>query len=277
MKIRPLDVLADVTRALMEDLGRGDVTSALLSIDQEVKAEIRSREPMLMCGRAWCDAVFKTMNANITLEWLVQEGDWLTQSTVLCRLQGPVVDLLIAERTALNFLQTLSGTATTTYHFVKAIEGTEVCLLDTRKTLPGLRRAQKYAVVCGGGVNHRFGLYDAYLIKENHIMACGSVSQAIMMARTQNASLFLEVEVETLSQMKEALEAKPDRILLDNFSVEELLEAVKLNKSYGCQLEASGGINLKNIRAIAKTGIDFISVGELTKSVHAIDLSLLIT
>lgn len=276
MNIRPLDVLTDVTRALAEDLGSGDVTSALLPLDKHVQAEIISREPMLVCGRPWCDAVFKTINANIKLEWLVDEGDWLSAGATLCRLQGPAVDLLIAERTALNFLQTLSGTATTTYHYVQSIADTKTRLLDTRKTLPGLRVAQKYAVVCGGGCNHRIGLYDAYLIKENHIKACGSVKLAIETARERNPFLFLEIEVETLEQLQEALEVKPDRILLDNFTVEKLQHAVKLNKSYGCQLEASGGVNLQNISTIATTGVDFISVGDLTKSLHAIDLSLLI-
>ncbi|OGV49574.1 MAG: nicotinate-nucleotide diphosphorylase (carboxylating) [Legionellales bacterium RIFCSPHIGHO2_12_FULL_42_9] len=276
MNIRSLDVLTDVTRALAEDLGSGDVTSALLPLDKQVKAEIISREPMLLCGRPWCDAVFKTINANISLQWLVAEGEWLSKGAVLCRLQGPAVDLLIAERTALNFVQTLSGTATTTYHYVQAIAGTQTRLLDTRKTLPGLRLAQKYAVVCGGGVNHRIGLYDAYLIKENHIKACGSVKQAIETARTRNPFLFLEIEVETLAQLKDALETKPDRILLDNFTLEWLQDAVKMNQAYGCQLEASGGIHLNNISTIAKTGVDFISVGELTKSLKAIDLSMLI-
>ena len=274
MNIRPLDVFADVTRALAEDLGRGDVTSVLLPFDHQVKAEIFSREPMLLCGRPWCDAVFKTINAAIRLQWLVEEGEWLSKGSILCRVYGSAVDLLMAERTALNFLQTLSGTATTTYHYVQAIAGTKTQLLDTRKTLPGLRLAQKYAVVCGGGVNHRIGLFDAYLIKENHIKACGSVKQVIETARMRDPFLFLEIEVETLAQLKEALEAKPDRVLLDNFTLESVEDAVKLNQSYGCQLEASGGINLKNINAMAKTGVDFISVGELTKSLKAIDLSM---
>ena len=276
MTIRPLDVLTDVTRALSEDLGSGDVTSALLPVDKQVRAEILSRESMLLCGRPWCDAVFKTINPNIQLEWLVNEGDWLQEGRTLCRLQGSAVDILIAERTALNFLQTLSGTATLTYHYAQAVSGTNVRLLDTRKTLPGLRFAQKYAVVCGGGYNHRMGLYDAYLIKENHIKACGSVRAAIAVARARNSVLFLEVEVQTLGELKEALEAKPDRVLLDNFALEKLQDAVKMNQSYGCELEASGGVNLHTIAAIAKSGVDFISVGDLTKSLKAIDLSLLV-
>lgn len=276
MNIRPLNVLVDVTRALTEDLGSGDVTSALLPLDKQVNAAIFSREPMIVCGRPWCDAVFKTINANITLEWFVKEGDWLEKATTLCRIQGPASDVLIAERTALNFLQTLSGTATTTHYYVQAIKETDARLLDTRKTLPGLRLAQKYAVVCGGGYNHRLGLYDAYLIKENHIKACGSVSQALELARERNPFLFLEVEVETLQQLQEALEAKPDRILLDNFTLENLAKAVMMNKDFGCSLEASGGVSLETVLAIARTGVDYISVGELTKSLHAIDLSLLI-
>ena len=275
-KLIPLDVLTDVTRALTEDLGSGDVTSALLPASLIVTAEIISREAMLVCGCPWVDAVFKTVNPEISLEWLVREGDWLKQGNTLCRIKGVAVDILIAERTALNFLQTLSGTATTTYHYVQAIQGCTVRLLDTRKTLPGLRLAQKYAVVCGGGYNHRFGLYDAYLIKENHIKASGGVIKAIAQARLHNPALFLEVEVQNHTELQEALEAKPDRILLDNFTENQLVEAVKINEKYQCPLEASGGVTLENIKLIAQTGIDFISVGDLTKSVRAIDLSLLI-
>ena len=275
-KLIPLDVLTDVTRALTEDLGSGDVTSALLPSNLIMTAEIISREAMLVCGRPWVDAVFKTVNPELTIKWLVNEGDWLNQGTALCRIKGLAIDILIAERTALNFLQTLSGTATTTHHYVQAIQGCTAKLLDTRKTLPGLRLAQKYAVACGGGYNHRFGLYDAYLIKENHIKASGSVSKAITQARLQNPALFLEVEVQNHIELQDALEAKPDRILLDNFTENQLLEAVNINKKYQCPLEASGGVTLENIKSIAQTGVDFISVGDLTKSVRAIDLSLLI-
>lgn len=276
MKTRLLDILNDVTQALMEDIGSGDVTSALLVPDQLMRAEIISREPMVVCGQAWVDAVFKTLNPSIEVEWFVQEGDWLAESARLCQVQGPVIDLLTAERSALNFLQTLSGTATTTHRYVQAIQGTSAKLLDTRKTLPGLRLAQKYAVTCGGGHNHRLGLYDAYLIKENHIRACGSVRRAIELARSRHASLFLEVEVQTLQELQEALAAKPDRILLDNFSLDQLRQAVLMNQPVVCPLEASGGVTLQTIKLIAETGVDYISVGDLTKSVQAIDLSLLI-
>jgi len=266
----------DVDKALTEDIGAGDVTSILLSKDTCVSAAILSREAMLVCGRPWVDRVFQTVDPLIEVNWLVQDGDWLSEGQVLCRLKGSARTLLTAERTALNFLQTLSGTATTTRHYVQAIEGTGAFLLDTRKTLPGLRVAQKYAVICGGGKNHRMGLYDAYLIKENHIAACGSITQAIALARKQRTDLFLEVEVQNLVEYQEALQAKPDRILLDNFTVEGLREAVRINQSYSCALEASGGVHLNTIRAIAETGVDYISVGDLTKSVQAIDLSLLV-
>lgn len=271
--VRSLDILTDVTRALSEDWGNGDATSILLPPHQIAKATLVTREPMIVCGQAWVEAVFAMVNPRITVEWLVQEGEKLPQAQILCYVTGPVVHLLTAERTALNFLQTLSGTATTTHHYVSATHGTKALLLDTRKTIPGLRIAQKYAVQCGGGCNHRMGLYDAYLIKENHILACGSISQAIQRARKQNPTLFLEIEVENLADLQQALEAKPDRILLDNFPLEQLQEAVKINAQYGCALEASGGITLENIRSVAETGVDYISVGDLTKSVKAIDLS----
>jgi len=194
----------------------------------------------------------------------------------LCQLRGRARDLLTGERTALNFLQTLSGTATQTWEYVQQLQGTSTRLLDTRKTLPGLRMAQKYAVACAGGTNHRLGLYDAFLIKENHIKACGSISRAIEQARRQHPELLLEIEVETLDELQQALAARPDRVLLDNFSLVMLQEAVSINKAYGCALEASGGISLATIKEVALTGVDYISVGAITKSVRAIDLSLLI-
>lgn len=273
LTVRNLDILVDVTRALAEDWGSGDATSILLPPQQIAKASLITREPMIVCGQAWVEGVFTAVNPRITIEWLVKEGEKLPQAQPLCYVTGPVADLLTAERTALNFLQTLSGTATITHRYVTAIFGTKARLLDTRKTIPGLRIAQKYAVQCGGGCNHRMGLYDAYLIKENHILACGSVSQAIQLARKKNPSLFLEIEVENLMDLQVALREKPDRILLDNFSLDQLREAVTLNKHAGCALEASGGICLENIRAVAETGVDYISVGDLTKSVTAIDLS----
>jgi nicotinate-nucleotide pyrophosphorylase (carboxylating) len=266
----------EVQTALDEDIGSGDVSSALIPPQQSMQAEIISREPMLLCGQPWVNTVFALVNQNIHLHWEKREGEWLGNPSVLCTITGPARDILTAERTALNFLQTLSATATQTYHFLQAIKGTKTQLLDTRKTIPGLRYAQKYAVTCAGGTNHRMGLFDAFLIKENHIKACGSITKAILAARSQNPHLFLEIEVETLEELKEASHCKPDRILLDNFSLTMLQEAVLLNKARNCPLEASGNINLANIREIANTGVDFVSIGAMTKCLKAIDLSLLI-
>ncbi|MBA2651738.1 MAG: carboxylating nicotinate-nucleotide diphosphorylase [Tatlockia sp.] len=276
MNLKPAFILAEVRRALAEDVGEGDVSAALLPIHLEAHADLISREPMLVCGIPWVEAIFAEVNPAIKLNWLVKEGDWLSAPATLCQIKGPGAAILTAERSALNFLQTLSGTATKTHHYIMALKGSKTRLLDTRKTLPGLRLAQKYAVNCAGGVNHRMGLYDAYLIKENHIIACGSITKAIELARRLRSDLMVEIEVETIIELSEALAAKPDRVLLDNFSLTMLEEAVLLSKPYGCELEASGGIDLTNIEAIAQTGVDFISVGAITKSVQAIDLSLLI-
>lgn len=270
------NVVSDITRALAEDIGTGDVSAALLSEDLIATAEIISREPMVVCGIPWVNAIFQTINPSIELTWLVNDGDHLKKPAVLCQITGLAKDILTAERTALNFLQTLSGTATETHQYVAQLENCHTRLLDTRKTLPGLRYAQKYAVHCGGGVNHRMGLYDAFLIKENHIKACGSISKAVQSARKNSHALFVEVEVETLAELQEALDARPDRILLDNFTVAMLENAVVLNQPHRCDLEASGGIDLSTIRSVAQTGVDYISVGSITKSVSAIDLSLLI-
>lgn len=271
-----MDIADDVQRALAEDLGSGDVTAALLPKNLMVEAMIISREPMLVCGLPWANAVFKAIDTRIQLDWLVKEATWQANPTTLCHLSGPARGILTAERSALNFLQTLSGTATQTHHYVQALQGYQTRLLDTRKTMPGLRQAQKYAVVCGGGMNHRMGLYDAFLIKENHIKACGSVTAAIQLARQSKRDLFIEIEVETLVQLQEALEANPDRIMLDNFEIDTIKKAVQLAKPYACSLEVSGNVTLSNIKAMASTGIDYISVGSLTKSVQAIDLSLLV-
>ncbi|KTD35942.1 nicotinate-nucleotide pyrophosphorylase [Legionella nautarum] len=276
MKPQQADILADVKRALHEDLGSGDVSAALIPSTVIAEAEIISREPMLVCGCSWVEAVFAEVDAAIKLNWLVKEGEWLAEPATLCQIKGPAAAILTAERTALNFFQTLAATATQTYRYLQAIKGTGTRLLDTRKTLPGLRLAQKYAVACAGGVNHRMGLYDAILIKENHIKACGSISKAIKQARLLKKDLFVEVEVENFDELLEALKAKPDRILLDNFPQEMIAEAVKINQTYHCELEASGGINLSTIGAIAQTGVDYISTGAMTKSIQAIDLSLLI-
>ena len=270
-------VAADAQRALAEDLGSGDVTAALLPAEQRVQAILRSREPMLVCGQPWVEAVCAAVDPELRLDWLVAEGAWLPEARILCRLQGRARSLLTAERSALNFLQTLSGTATQTRAYVQALQGLTTRLLDTRKTLPGLRYAQKYAVACAGGSNHRMGLYDAFLIKENHIKACGSISEAILRARQQRSDLLLEVEVETLDELQQALAAAPDRVMLDNFSLSMIEAAVAMNRPKRCPLEVSGGIDdLDSLKRIAQTGVDFVSVGALTKSVRAIDLSLLI-
>lgn len=276
--IRPQteSVRNDVMRALAEDLGSGDVSAALIPPELIVEARILSREPMLLCGQAWVEAVFEAVDPAIQIDWLVAEGSWLPEGKTLCRIKGPARGILTGERSALNFLQTLSATATQTWHYVQQLKGSNTRLLDTRKTLPGLRVAQKYAVACAGGNNHRMGLYDAFLIKENHIAACGSISKAIEQARASNHQVLLEVEVETLDELREALAAQPDRILLDNFRLDMLREAVALNQEHRCDLEASGGIDLTTIRAIADTGVDYISTGAITKSIQAIDLSLLI-
>lgn len=276
MRFDSSKMLEDVVRALEEDVGTGDVTACLLPPHLTSKAEIISREPMLCCGQPWVNAVFNQVDDKIEVRWLVAEGAYLEEGTTLCTIHGLCRSILTAERTALNFLQTLSGTASKTYQYVQRLKGSQARLLDTRKTIPGLRWAQKYATACAGAMNHRMGLYDAFLIKENHIVAAGSIAAAIDLARLAKKNLFVEVEVEDLGQLQEALTAHPDRILLDNFTEVDLRGAVDMNQATSCELEASGGITLDNIAAIAKTGVDFISVGDLTKSVQAIDLSLLI-
>lgn len=271
-----MHLLADVTRALEEDIGSGDVTAALIPSELQVLAVILSREPMLVCGRPWVDSVFSEVDKRIQVDWLVDEGSWQDAPTTLCEIRGSARSILTAERTAMNFLQTLSGTATTTHHYLTHLQGYTTRLLDTRKTLPGLRYAQKYAVACAGATNHRFGLYDAYLIKENHIVACGSIAIAIARARVLHPDLLVEVEVENLEELREALDSAPDRIMLDNFSLDMIKAAVLMNQSYKTALEVSGGIDLTTIASIAQTGVDYVSVGSITKSVQAIDLSLLI-
>jgi nicotinate-nucleotide pyrophosphorylase (carboxylating) len=269
-------ILNDVQRALTEDVGTGDVSAALLPAGTKVTAMIVSREPMVVAGIPWVEAVFEAVDASVDLQWDVKDGQVLNQPQRLCTLIGEARSILTAERTALNFLQTLSGTATKTRHYVAALTQTNTQLLDTRKTLPGLRYAQKHAVLCGGGKNHRFGLFDAYLIKENHIRALGSVTRAVEFAQSKQDNLLIEVEVENLQQLAEALLVKPHRILLDNFSIAMLSAAVEMNQPHVCDLEASGGITLENIALVAQTGVDYISIGALTKSVESIDLSLLV-
>ncbi len=268
-------ILADVRRALDEDVGSGDVTAMLLPDDKIVDALILSREPMLVCGQSWVECAFSQLDETIKINWLVKEGDWLNHPQTLCHIHGLVRPILTAERTALNFMQTLSATATQTHYYLQALNGFKTRLLDTRKTLPGLRRAQKYAVACAGATNHRLGLYDAFLIKENHINACGSVRLAVELARHAHRDILIEIEVESLDELRQALDAKPDRILLDNFSLDMLSDAVSINQQR-CELEASGGVDLSTIAQIAATGVDYISVGSITKSIQAIDLSLLL-
>jgi nicotinate-nucleotide pyrophosphorylase (carboxylating) len=267
---------SDVAYALAEDVGSGDLTAALLPEHAITHAAIISREPMLVCGIPWVNQVFSDVDSSIQIDWQVEEGVFLDEPCVLAKIFGSTRAILTAERAALNFLQTLSGTATETRRYVACLEGRHTQLLDTRKTLPGLRHAQKYAVRCGGGVNHRLGLYDAVLIKENHIKACGSITEAVEQARQQGLGKWIEVEVENLDELREALLAKPDRILLDNFDHEMLVEAVGMNQEKAIILEASGGVELATLGKIAEAGVDYISVGAITKSVRAIDLSLLL-
>ncbi|MEN8215277.1 MAG: carboxylating nicotinate-nucleotide diphosphorylase [Pseudomonadota bacterium] len=269
----PTDLVETVQRALAEDIGSGDITAHLIGAETQAKAQVISREQAIISGTAWFEAVFRQIDNQVQITWHVQDGETIKPEQLLCELMGPARALLTGERTALNFLQLLSGTATQVQRYVKAISGTGTRLLDTRKTLPGLRKAQKYAVRCGGGTNHRMGLYDAFLIKENHILAAGTITKAVAAARHQAAHLPVEVEVETLEQVREALQAGADSLLLDNFKLPQLREAVTLVQGQ-IKLEASGGVTLENIRAIAQTGVDFISVGAITKDVRAVDLSM---
>ncbi|MGD8576008.1 MAG: carboxylating nicotinate-nucleotide diphosphorylase [Thiohalophilus sp.] len=273
----PIEVIRQqVKLALEEDVGSGDVTAALLPEDENANARLISRQTAVIAGRLWFDEVFRQLDDRITIDWHVNEGEQVAADQALCDLHGPVRALLTGERAALNFLQTLSGTATTVRKYVERIKGTGAQVLDTRKTLPGMRLAQKYAVSCGGGTNHRIGLYDMVLIKENHIAAAGSISEAVRIARRLSPTLNIEVEVENLEQLDQALAAGIERVLLDNMSIVQLKQAVSLN-SNRASLEASGGVTLDNIRDIAETGVDYISVGALTKDVRAVDLSLRIT
>lgn len=273
----------NVRDALQEDVGAGDLTALLVDSDQVAGASIIAREALIVAGRAWVDAVFRQLDESMLIDWYIADGQRAEVDDVICKLVGNARVLLTGERSALNFLQTLSATATTTARYVEAISGTRARLLDTRKTIPGLRLAQKYAVSIGGGNNHRTGLFDAILIKENHIKTAGSIAAALEAGR-QTASksgkddILIEIEVESLDELREALNAGATRVLLDNFSVEDLREAVSINADYGyvaAELEASGNVTLKTIRAIADTGVDYISTGAITKNVAAVDLSML--
>lgn len=267
-----------VAAALAEDVGAGDLTASLIDEDAVVGAQIIARESLVLCGEAWVDEIYRQLDENVIIDWYIGDGGCAEANDVICKLVGPARALLTGERTALNFLQTLSSTATTTAQYVAAIHGTGAQVLDTRKTIPGLRLAQKYAVTCGGGMNHRFGLFDAILIKENHIKAAGSISAALQRANDDGDDILIEVEVENHAEMLEALDAGATRILLDNFSVDELRNAVATNASYGivsAELEASGNISLDTIRAVAETGVNYVSTGAITKNVRAVDLSML--
>jgi len=273
----PGDFAVVVTAALIEDIGNGDVSAALIPADAQSTAQVISREDAVLCGTAWFDEVFRQLDAHTVVDWQVRDGDVICANQTLCRLTGNSRSLLSGERSALNLLQTLSATATQTRQFVDAVSGTGAVILDTRKTLPGLRTAQKYAVTCGGGSNHRMGLFDAVLIKENHILAAGSIAAAVASARQQHAELTVEVEVENLDEVRQALDAGADQLLLDNMALATLGEAVMLNREKNnghARLEASGGVNLERVRAIAETGVDFISVGSITKDIRAVDLSM---
>lgn len=267
------DIAATVQRALAEDMGSGDLTAALIPVDRQAHGHVLSREQAVLCGSAWFGEVFRQLDDRIRIQWLAQDGEPVRRDQVLCRLRGPARALLSGERTALNFLQTLSGTATVARRYAEAIQGTRAVILDTRKTLPGLRSAQKYAVCCGGASNHRMGLFDGILIKENHIMAAGSITAAVATARHQGNKVPVEVEVENLDQLREALTAGADILLLDNFDPDKLREAVRITAGRA-KLEASGGIDMAQLRIVAETGVNYVSVGALTKHVRAIDLSM---
>jgi nicotinate-nucleotide pyrophosphorylase (carboxylating) len=269
----PHDIPATVQRALAEDIGDGDLTAALVPAEARARGHVISREDAVLCGTAWFEETFRQVDDAIAIHWEAHDGDAIRRDQLLCRLEGPARGLLTGERSALNFLQTLSGTATLSRRYADAVKGTRATVLDTRKTLPGLRSAQKYAVHCGGANNHRMGLYDGILIKENHIMAAGGIQAAVQAARAGGAKVPVEVEVETLDQLKEALEAGADILLLDNFDLGGMREAVRASAGRA-KLEASGGIDLTRIKAVAETGVDYISVGAITKNLQAVDLSL---
>ena len=272
------DIQRAVRHALLEDLGgtldpNADITAQLIPADKQGSATVITREAGVFCGTAWVNEVFAQLGGQVTIEWLVKDGDHLTANQALFRLQGPARILLTGERTSLNFVQSLAGVASQVARYVQELAGTHCRLLDTRKTVPGLRTALKYAVTCGGGNNHRMGLFDAYLIKENHIMACGGIAQAVAKARELNPGKRVEVEVENLEELQQALEAKADVIMLDNFEVPMMEQAVAITAGRA-KLEISGNVTLQTIRRFALTGVDFISVGALTKHVHALDLSM---
>ncbi|MGC8117145.1 carboxylating nicotinate-nucleotide diphosphorylase [Metapseudomonas otitidis] len=267
------EIEANVRRALTEDIGSGDITAQLIPEERLAHATVITREAAVIAGTAWVDAVFRQLDPRVAVHWQVADGDRVQPNQPLFHLEGPARALLSGERSALNFLQCLSGVATRVAHYVDLVKGTSVKLLDTRKTLPGLRLAQKYAVTCGGGHNHRIGLYDAFLIKENHIAACGGITQSINAAHRIAPGKPVEVEVENLDELRQALNAGADIIMLDELSLDDMRTAVTLTAGRA-KLEASGGINDTTLRTIAETGVDYISIGTLTKDVRAVDLSM---
>jgi nicotinate-nucleotide pyrophosphorylase (carboxylating) len=270
-------IARNVAAALEEDIGTGDLTAQLIPADKQARATVITREDAVICGAPWVDAVFAKIDSRVRIEWQVKDGDRARPNQTLFSLAGSARSLLTGERTALNFVQMLSATATATRQYVDATAGTQCLILDTRKTIPGLRVAQKYAVKCGGGVNHRIGLFDAILVKENHIAAAGSIAAAVVAARKLDAHVLLEVEVENFDELRQALDAKVDRIMLDNFELDDMRKAVQLTRQHShraVSLEASGNVDLTTVRDIAQTGIDYISIGGLTKHIRAVDLSM---
>lgn len=270
------EIQRNVQQALQEDIGSGDITAQLIPADRQAKATVITRGNAVICGTAWVDEVFRQLDPHTRVSWLVRDGEKVSPNQALFQLEGPARTLLSGERSALNFLQTLSAVASHCREYADLVSGTRVKLLDTRKTLPGLRLAQKYAVTCGGCHNHRIGLYDAFLIKENHIAACGGIAQAVSNAHTIAPGKPVEVEVENLEEMRQALDAGADIIMLDELSLEDMRKAVQ-HCAGRARLEASGGINRTTLREVAETGVDFISLGTLTKDIKAIDLSMRLT
>jgi len=273
----PADIATVVSRAIAEDLRDGDLTAELIGRYTPAVARVVAREPATLCGRAWFDETFRQLDHRVSVSWHAADGDAIAADAIVCELRGPARSILTGERTALNFLQTLSGTATATRSLVDIVVGTHTRILDTRKTLPGLRLAQKYAVLCGGGDNHRIGLFDAILIKENHIAAVGSITAAVAAARRQSPNVMIEVEVESLDELREALATDADRIMLDDFSLADMRGGVELRNAHTGKrqsLEASGSVNAASLRAIAETGVDYVSIGAITKHVRAIDFSM---
>ncbi|WP_028488690.1 carboxylating nicotinate-nucleotide diphosphorylase [Thiothrix lacustris] len=269
----PNDIQTTVARALAEDIGTGDVTAGLIPADKQASATVISREDATLCGVPWFNEVFRQLDPAVQIDWQYQDGDRVEANALLCSLRGSARSILSGERAALNFLQTLSATATATRRYVDLVAHTQCRILDTRKTLPGLRTAQKYAVLCGGGSNHRIGLYDRVLIKENHIMAAGSITAAIQQARQLHPGILVEVETENLQELAEASAAQADIIMLDEYSLTDMREAVRVTAG-SIPLEASGGVSPETLVAIAETGVDFVSIGGITKHVRAVDLSM---